>query len=425
MMQSVVRFLLRELPRMGMLFETCRVLQTAFQMERRWRPDGQAITEFDRLFDLALRNVLEEVIRSARTWGDEETRTEILIDAIGDIVEPFQDLWLDHSRTMRISSVDGLRDNDDWLDLADFIREYGGDLLHASQLTLGNVRAILHQGIDWYIDYLEEQQDPLRPMKMLEDLDSGMIDREHCEWCLETIYSIVVDKFDRFLEYNTTTTQSDYGNMFYCLLDFLRLEARYDRDSWSMSPITLVHEMLTRLQEIEAAKLWEGTYEAQTTDLAARHLQDLSGSAARVRHADADHRRSLEPAVHQAPGGQSHAGSGRPGREGLAGRCSLPVVSPNSAARSTCTSPTPGARVSTSHPGCDSWKRKSTMSWNPTKEAAPPRMPSWPCRSCRSPETSSRSSSRTGRVAAAPAAPNHRSKGKPRRGRKKPPEEKE
>jgi hypothetical protein len=277
MMQSVVRFLLRELPRMGLLFETWRVLQTAFQMERRWRPDGQAITEFDRLFDLALRNVLEEVIRSARTWGDEETRTEILIDAIGDIVEPFQDLWLDHSRTMRISSVDGLRDNDDWLDLADFIREYGGDLLHASQLTLGNVRAILHQGIDWYIDYLEEQQDPLRPMKMLEDLDSGMIDREHCEWCLETIYSIVVDKFDRFLEYNTTTTQSDYGNMFYCLLDFLRLEARYDRDSWSMSPITLVHEMLTRLQETEAAKLWEGTYEAQTTDLAARHLQDISG----------------------------------------------------------------------------------------------------------------------------------------------------
>ena len=277
MMQSVVRFLLRELPRMGLLYETWRVLQTAFQMERRWRPDGQAITEFDRLFDLALRNVLEEVIHSSRTWGDGEAHTEVLIDAIGDIVEPFQDLWLDHSRTMRISSVDGLRDNDDWLDLAEFIREYGGDLLHASQLTLGNVRAILHQGIDWYLDYLEEQQDPLKPIKMLDDLDSGMIDREQCEWCLETIYSIVVDKFDRFLEYNTTTTQSDYGNMFYCLLDFLRLEARYDRDSWSMSPITLVHEMLTRLQETEAARLWEGTYEAQTTDLAARHLQDLSG----------------------------------------------------------------------------------------------------------------------------------------------------
>lgn len=277
MMQSVVRFLLSELPRIGLLFETWRVLQTAFQMERRWRPDGQAITEFDRLFDLALRHVLEEVILSARTWDNDGNKTEVLIDAIGEIVDPFQDLWLDHSRTMRISSVDGLRDNEDWLDLADFIREYGADLLHASQLTLGNVRAILHQGIDWYLDYLEEQQDPLQPMKMLDDLDTGMIDREHCEWCLETIYSIVVDKFDRFLEYNTTTTQSDYGDMFYCLLDFLRLEARYDRDSWSMAPITLVHEMLTRLQEVEAARLWEGTYEAQTADLAARHLQDLSG----------------------------------------------------------------------------------------------------------------------------------------------------
>ncbi len=276
MMQSVVRFLLRELPRMGLLFETYRVLHTAFQMERKWRPDGQAITEFDRLFDLALRNVLEEVTESASTWGEESDRTEILIDSIGEIVEPFQELWLDHSRTMRISSVDGLRDSDDWLDLEEFIKEYGQDLLHASQLTLGNVRAILHQGIDWYLDYLEEQQDPLLPMKLLDDLDTGMVDREHAEWCLETIYSIVVDKFDRFLEYNTTTTQSDYGNMFYCLLDFLRLEARYDRDSWSMSPITLVHEVLTRLRRTEASRLWEGTYEAQTTDLAARHLQDLA-----------------------------------------------------------------------------------------------------------------------------------------------------
>lgn len=276
MMQSVVRFLLRELPRMGLLYETYRVLHTSFQMERKWRPDGQAITEFDRLFDLAMRNVLEEVIESAAHWGEESERTEILIDSIGEIVEPFQELWLEHSRTMRISSVDGLRDNDDWLDLEEFIKEYGQDLLHASQLTLGNVRAILHQGIDWYLDYLEEQQDPLHPMKLLDDLDSGMVDREHAEWCLETIYTIVVDKFDRFLEYNTTTTQSDYGNMFYCLLDFLRLEARYDRDSWSMSPITLVHEVLTRLRRTEAARLWEGTYEAQTTDLAARHLQDLA-----------------------------------------------------------------------------------------------------------------------------------------------------
>lgn len=284
-MQSVVRFFLRELPRLGLLRETYHVLHTAYRMERKWRPQGQAITEFDRLFDIALRHSLAATIESVDSWapqpasetGAEQRRAPVdeLIDAVGEIVEPFQQLWMEHSRTMRISAVDGLRNEDDWETLAEFIQSYGGDLFHASQLTLGNVRAILHNGIDWYLDYLEEEQDPLKPMRLLEDLDSGTLDRSDAEWCLEQIYGIVVDKFDRFLEYNTTTTQSDYGEMFYCLLEFLRVEARYDRDSWNMQPVTLVHEMLARLGHAEAAELWESTYEAQTRDLAEQHLKDL------------------------------------------------------------------------------------------------------------------------------------------------------
>lgn len=284
-MQSIVRFFLRELPRLGLLRETYHVLHTAYRMERKWRPQGQAITEFDRLFDIALRNSLAATIESVDSWAADQPARDAteprrapvddLIDAVGEIVEPFQQLWMEHSRTMRISAVDGLRNEDDWEDLAEFIQLYGGDLFHASQLTLGNVRAILHNGIDWYLDYLEEEQDPLRPMRLLEDLDAGTLDRSDAEWALEQIYSIVVDKFDRFLEYNTTTTQSDYGEMFNCLLEFLRVEARYDRDSWNMQPVTLVHEMLCRLGHADAAELWESTYEAQTRDLAEQHLKDL------------------------------------------------------------------------------------------------------------------------------------------------------
>jgi hypothetical protein len=281
-MQSVVRFLLRELPRLGLLRETYHVLHSAYRMERKWRPQGQAITEFDRLFDISLRHSLEAAVLSVNSWRvesdaakSERAAVDDLIDAVGEIVEPYQQLWLEHSRTMRISAVDGLRNEDDWEELAEFIQSYGGDLFHASQLTLGNVRAILHNGIDWYIDYLEEEQDPLKPMRLLEDLDSGALERSEAEWALEQIYSIVVDKFDRFLEYNTTTTQSDYGEMFYCLLEFLRLEARYDRDSWNMQPVTLVHEVLARLGHPDAAELWESTYETQTRDLAEQHLKDL------------------------------------------------------------------------------------------------------------------------------------------------------
>lgn len=273
-LQSVIRFLLRELPRMGMLRETWHLLYTAFRMERKWRPKGQAITEFDRLFTVALKNTLDSLVASVKSWKS-EVDTEDLIDAISKVLDHYQWLWSEHSRTMRISAVDGLRKEGDWEELSEFIQKYGSDLFHASQLTLGNLRAILHHGVDWYLDYLEEEQDPIRPIKLLDEIDRGLIDRDDAEWSLEQIYSIVVDRFDRFLEYNTTTTQSDYGEMIYCLLEFLRLEARYDRDAWNLTPLTLVHEVLVRHSLLDAADVWESTFEMQTDDLADRHLKDL------------------------------------------------------------------------------------------------------------------------------------------------------
>ena len=273
--QVVIRMLLRQLPPLGLLREGWHVLQTAFRMERKWRPERQAITEFDRLFQISLRSALDTLLRSAKKWRSGRFSPEELIDVVSELVDPYQALWLKHSNTMRLSSVDGLRNDEDWNELAAFIREYGSELFHASQLTLGNVRAILHNGIPWFLDYLEEEEDPLRPLKLLEDLRAGRIARDDTQWCLETIYSIVVDRFDRFLDYNTTTTQSDYGEMLYCLLDFLRVEAHYDRDAWHMLPLTIVHEMLARNGHDDAADAWSATFEVQTEDLAERHLADL------------------------------------------------------------------------------------------------------------------------------------------------------
>ncbi len=274
-LQSVIRFLLRELPQMGMLRETWHLLYTAFRMERKWRPKGQAITEFDRLFSIALKSSLDSLVKSVRSWSKTEIDTEDLIDALSKVLDPYQWLWSEHSRTMRISAVDGMRKDSEWEELTQFIQNYGGDLFHASQLTLGNVRSILHHGVDWFLDYLEEEQDPIHPIKLLGDLDSGKFERSDAEWALEQVYSIVVDRFDRFLEYNTTTTQSDYGEMIYCLFEFLRLEASYDRDAWNLTPLTLVHEVLVRNSLLDAADIWESTFEMQTSDLADQHLRDL------------------------------------------------------------------------------------------------------------------------------------------------------
>ena len=54
----------------------------------------------------------------------------------------------------------------------------------------------------------------------------------------------MVDEIERFVEYNSTTTQSDYGERFDSFLDFLRAEAAYRRDEWDLTPLRIAHEVL-------------------------------------------------------------------------------------------------------------------------------------------------------------------------------------
>ena len=273
--QMVVRFLLAHLPQLGLLRETWHLLRTARHMERVSRPRGMAVTEFDRLFRIALRNTLECVVRASRDWKGGRFTDEELIEVVGEIVELYLDDWLEHSSTMRLSSVEALKIDSVWADTAKFVKTYGSDILNARVLTLGNVRAILHSGVPRFLEYLEQHEDPLHPVRLLDDLRNGKVDREEAAEQLHLIYQVVVEKFDRFLEYNTTTTQSDYGEQFYSLLDFLRLETSYDRDAWNLLPVAVAHEVLARQGKPEAAIIWEDVFTMRTEEMAESHLEDL------------------------------------------------------------------------------------------------------------------------------------------------------
>lgn len=273
--QMVVRFLLAHLPQLGLLRETWHLLRTARQMERVSRPRGMAVTEFDRLFRIALRNTLECVVRASRDWKGGRFTNEELIEIVGEIVELYLDQWLEHSSTMRLSSVEALKVDSVWDDTSKFVKTYGSDILNARVLTLGNVRAILHSGVSKFLEYLEQHEDPLHPVRLLEDLRNGKVDRDEAAEHLHLIYQVVVEKFDRFLEYNTTTTQSDYGDQFYSLLDFLRLETAYDRDAWNLLPVAVAHEVLARQGKPEAAVIWEDVFTLKTEEMADTHLEEL------------------------------------------------------------------------------------------------------------------------------------------------------
>lgn len=272
--QTLIRFLLEQLPQLGLLTETFDLLQHAYHMERSSRPGGLAVTEFDRLFRTALRGALLCVMKSIDSW-DQRPRDREVIDLVHPIVEQFRAQWLQHSRTMRLSTVEEMHDVVLAEGIEEFIRNYGGDLFHAKLLTLGNIRAILHNGIATFLDYLEENADPLHPIRLLGDLEQGVIDDETAIDYLELIYETVVEKFDRFLEYNTTTTQSDYGEQFYSLLKFLQLEAEYDRESWNLAPDRIAHQVLASSNHPAAALIWEKDVERKTRRQADRFATQL------------------------------------------------------------------------------------------------------------------------------------------------------
>ena len=273
--QTDIRFLLKQLPRLGLFRETWHVVRLAHRMERETRPDQMSVTEFDRIFRTALRNTIECIVESSETWDDGNYSDERLTGLVSEILAHYREQWHRHSRTMRLSSVEGLRHDVVWEDVKEFVEVFGEDLFHARSLTLGNVRTILHNGVEWFISQLAEHDDPLHPSRLIEALEAGELEVDDAVEILELIYGSVVDKFDRFLEYNTTTTQSDYGDKFYVLLDFLRVEAVYDRDAWERIPDSIVHRSLAMAGKQNALALLEESFEEDSREEANRHVESL------------------------------------------------------------------------------------------------------------------------------------------------------
>jgi hypothetical protein len=163
----------------------------------------------------------------------------------------------------------------EWTALQNFVQRYGGDLFHARFLTLGNLRGVLHRGVGPYLDYLRDNPDPLRPIKLIDDLGRS-IRREDAVRRLEVVLQAVVESYEEYKDYNTTTTQSDYGENLHVLLDFLRLKAGYERHAWQFRPLVLAHEVLARRGRNATAVLWERQLTQFTRELARKHLDQLA-----------------------------------------------------------------------------------------------------------------------------------------------------
>lgn len=306
--RRIMSHLLVWLPRQGFFYQACQLIETARFMEHHNPIGPGAVTEFDDMFQLCFVSMIRGAVQNAITWrvaelksgsqGDKveaeeddsasfqlashsasdlsqeqlqpvdldvhdgvalaelEPRSEELIAILEQLTEVMLGSWLSHSKTLRLSVLETVDNSRSWTRLVEFIQRFGGVLFTQSFLRLGNVRAILHQGVGHWLDQVMEEGYEEDLEDLFTAMESGEVQRADVEKMLSVVLDAVIDHYSEYRDYNSTTTQSDRGEMLYMLLDFLRLRVRYDRVSWNLKPIYWTHEVLVRGGCHQTAQQW-------------------------------------------------------------------------------------------------------------------------------------------------------------------------
>jgi hypothetical protein len=277
-LQYVLRRLLSYLPRLGLLTETCRLLETAQRMELQHPVGPGAITEFDRIFEIGCEAITQTLVASSADWHTAKSAAaqrradHELIDCLEQLVEVLLRSWLMHSHGVRLSVLEAVGHPERWNHLKGFIERYGGDLFTQRFMNVGNLRGILHQGVPQFLQTLAEDPETADEYRLLSELD-GAIPFDEAAYCLEIAIEAVVENYGEYIDYNSITTQSDRGDMLYTLLDFLRLRASYDRLAWNLRPVVLTHEILVRGGRQGAAEIWRDAVTERTAPIAEEHFK--------------------------------------------------------------------------------------------------------------------------------------------------------
>ncbi len=282
--QRVLRHLMHWLPRRGLIAETCLLIETAREMEQQ-NPIGiGAVTEFDGLFRAGFRSLVASLVESTRQAQtddgqhpfDEKAIAETLIPLLEKLTETMLGSWLAHSQTLRLSPLEMVSDPKKWDQLVAFVKAYGDPVFTQTFLQLGNVRAILHQGVAaWLERAIQDGEDNLCETRLFEDLERGVLPVSEADRWMTLVYESLIDHHTEYLDYNSTTTQSDRGDLVYMFLDFLRLRVRYERIAWNLKPVMWAHEVLVRSGLDKAAMMWRRSLSERIGTEAEIYVQKL------------------------------------------------------------------------------------------------------------------------------------------------------
>ncbi|MGL4593798.1 MAG: hypothetical protein ACRCUY_03610 [Thermoguttaceae bacterium] len=281
--QQVIVRLMEYAPRLGLITEVFQLLDTIQIMEEHNAICPGAITEFDRLVETATRAICQCIAISSKKWKfraiDSENNASdiVLVDYMEQIIEQLLSCWLSHSRQIRISPVETLLERSRWNAVRDFIQRYGHDIFTQQFMGFGNLRAMLHQGVESHIKSLqklkEDDGETEIASTLLNDIEQKIVSMEDAVSHLEIIFECIAENYSEYVDYNSTTTHSDHGEKLYMLIDMLRVQIGYERISWNLKPVYWVHDAMIRAGCDHAAMLWEIAVGKRSINAAEEHLR--------------------------------------------------------------------------------------------------------------------------------------------------------
>jgi len=273
------------LPRLGLVRQAISVVQLAKGLES-LRPSGAAsVSEFDRVFEAATTALVERIVDSAGDGAaDEALKTSRILEGLSLLVPRLLETWMTHARQLRLSVLERMRDDRSFAATREFVERYGAGLFTQHLLAPSSLRGILRGGVGLWLEQLVERADAdveegqvasRLPVRLIEDLRSGVLSTKQAASRLRLILESVAENHAEYRDWNSTTTQSDRGECLHIFLDYLRVKAEHDRIAWTLRPVTMAHRVLARRGATAAAEAWRDRLREETKDTARGLVQRL------------------------------------------------------------------------------------------------------------------------------------------------------
>lgn len=254
--------------RAGWVNAAMGLLSLVKSAERHQSEGKGKVSEIEHLFEAVAEGIFLALVFAKRNGAKRKEgrlsrqETEDLVADLHAVCNGLLEIWAVIIHEIYFSTVETAPFRRSWTQIRQFIRAFGQEIFTPMFMAHPNLRAIMATGTHHWLKMVKESGDAQWP-RLVEALRSGELKLKKAAEYLRLIIDVILENYEDYLDYNSMTTQSDYGQNLYILLDFLRLKCEHQRRAWMLKPFLLAHRVLVRLELWEAAEIFEEHVQSQ------------------------------------------------------------------------------------------------------------------------------------------------------------------